>query len=304
METKMKKYQPINNQETLQIIQNNEEMTAQQKVKKFYKDPKGQIPPAAYKIIKNEKLIKDIGIGFWFILTTLMIIAFTLVAAQIAPFQNHLYVGWLISFGLIALIALFLGTKNLIDSIRWKNTIANLRDSITLGDYSWLNNFQIAYKKLVLKNTNLNWILIFILTYVGIFTAITLGLYNGGDWVIGKPDAQSVIYLNLTWTKWMDNVFGNTRIFCYISFSALGLLIILYASIKLFDKKRIEDLENILGEKFIEISDKVQELKKERNKIWFRSYIVIVSLTILIPVALILYAFWRGLIKRKKNLVK
>ncbi|WP_338822860.1 MSC_0882 family membrane protein [Mycoplasmopsis felifaucium] len=295
------KYKPILNNKTIEIVQNNQELGISGSNKKIHQDPKQQFSPRIYNVIRSEKILK----------ISLMSIAFSIMIASIVFFilayfkvwffntgdQKPLY-GYLILFGTIAFFAMVTGTKNAIENVQWTHTVQKYRDAMSTGDYTSSTTFHIVYKRIVLKDINLLWGLIFILTYLGLLTLIIFGLYKTGAWEAGKPNG--VFHINLEWRVWLDQAFGNTQLFCIISVIIMASLVGAYIIIKLFDKKRLADISDFLGEKSVEIHEAIEKAKKDRNKMWFRIYIVVVILTILLPLALMIVAIWRGVLRRKK----
>ncbi|VEU75814.1 Uncharacterised protein [Mycoplasmopsis maculosa] len=296
----MSDYKPIESKETIETIINNNVEIDEKKNNK-YRDPKNQIPNHLYKVIKLEKNIKSFNIALSFSLFITSIILLALAILKITPFSveeesGPLY-GYIIAFSASAFISIAITIKNTIELTQWNSTINKYRESLNNNDKTSSNNFHITYRKIALKDINLLWLLIFTITYVGLVALIIFGLYKSGAWTIGNEN--SVVKLNIDWKELLDNAFGNTQLFCILLASSLGLAVVLYILIILFDKKRLADIVDYLGDNSSEIYEKIETAKKERNKAWMKAYFIIVCLTILLPLALILYAAYRGIIKRK-----
>ncbi|WP_029513408.1 MSC_0882 family membrane protein [Mycoplasmopsis primatum] len=295
------KYKPIQNNQTIEIVQSNRDITFAKTASKVYQDPKHQFSPRIYKVIRSEKLLKITIMVISFSITLLSILAFILAWYKVAPFnsdQDSPLIGYLVLFGITGFLSLAVGIKNAIENVQWTHTIQRYRDAISAGDYTSSTTFHIVYRKIILKDINLLWILIFILTYLGLFTLIVFGLHKSGPWEAGSKEGS--VYLNLDWPKWLDASFKNTPLFCLINVIIMASLIAGYIIIKLFDKKRLIDIGDFLGERSVEIQEQIEQAKKDRNKMWLRIYLVVVVLTILLPLALLLVAIWKGLIRRKK----
>ncbi|EGV00081.1 hypothetical protein MCSF7_01436 [Mycoplasmopsis columbina SF7] len=289
-----RKYRPIEDSQTVEVIRNNQELDYVASDQKIHRDPKNQISPRVYKVIRQEKVIKIINMSISFSLMLIAIILFILTYTQVGIFTAKLYVGYLIIFGAIAFFTMVFGIKNAIENKKWSNTVQKYREALNIGDYNTSNTFHIAYRKIVLKDVNLTWLVIFTITYVGLFSLIIYGLYSSKEWVIDKENFK----LKLEWAKWLDNTFGNTILLCILCGISLATLVATYISILLFDKKRLSDIDDFLGEKSIEILKNINDDKKARNKAWLKSYLIIVTLTILVPIAIILFILWRVIGKK------
>ncbi len=301
------KYVPIKNSATLEIVQNNQISSFSSFDSKVYRDPKNQLSPRVYKVIRAEKVLKLTLAFIWLSIMLLSIVAFTIIYTNLFPkILSRQNVGYLVMFGITGLISFFACIKNLIENSTWNHTIQRYRDAVQAGDYVSSNAFHLAYRRIVLKGVNLTWILVFVLTYYGLFSLIVYGLYVSGAWTFGLDENGKVISfvaINLNWKEWLERAFGNVNLFTIINFTIMGSLIAAFITMKLIDKKRLADLDDFLGEKSVELHNQIEASKKDRNKMWFRIYIVVVILTILLPLALILIAFWKGILRRKKKVI-
>lgn len=300
------KYSPIRNSATLEIVQNNQIASFSSFDNKVYRDPKNQLSPRVYKVIRAEKTLKLTLAIIWLFLMLMSIISFTVVYTNLLPkFFTRENVGYLVLFGLVAIVSFFACIKNLIENSTWNHTIQRYRDAVQVGDYTSSNTFHLAYRRIVLKGVNLTWMLVFVLTYYGLFTLIVYGLFVSGTWTFGiDKDTKimsSVIAINLDWRTWLTKAFGNVNWFTIINVLIMGSLIAAFVTMKLIDKKRLADLDDFLGEKSVELHNQIDTSKKDRNKMWMRIYLVVVILTILLPLALILIALWKGILRRKKS---
>lgn len=296
------KYKPIQNNQTIEIYESQKDLRINTSNQRVIQDPKHQFSPRIYKVIRSEKRLKITLLSISFSLMLISVIGFIFAYLKFFPFKSDtdkpLY-GYLVLFGISAFVFFVSGCKNTIENVQWSHTVQRYRDSISSGDYTSYTTFHIVYRRITLKDINLLWILIFVLTYLGLFTLIIFGLYKSGTWEAGKVDGP--IRINLEWRVWLDNSFGNTIFFCIINTSVMAGLIVFYVVIKLFDKKRLADISEFLGDKSVEIYDQIEKAKKDRNKMWLRIYVVVVVLTILLPIALILVAIYKGVLRRKKS---
>ncbi|MBZ4195524.1 MSC_0882 family membrane protein [Mycoplasma tauri] len=297
------KFRPIQNNQTIEIVQSNRELDFGKDKEKIHQDPKRQFSPRIYKVIRSEKILKISLMMISFIIMISSIVAFFLVYFKVPPFNTSgkPLTGYLILFGILIFFSFVSGLKNSIENLRWTHTIQRYRDAISTGDYTSSATFHIVYKKIILKDINLLWMLIFIITYQGLFTLIIFGFYKSGAWVAGSKNGA--FYINLDWPTWLDLSFKNTEFFCLISLIIMVSLVVSYIFIKIFDSKRLNDISDFLGERSVEVQDQIDKAKKDRNKMWLRIYLVVVVLTIFLPLALLLVAMWRGIIRRKKKVI-
>ncbi|KUH47385.1 MSC_0882 family membrane protein [Mycoplasmopsis meleagridis] len=293
------KYQPIENTKNIEIVQNSKNLNIASNSDAKYRDPNGILNPSTMKVIKKEKFLHTLLLSFAFTILIIASILMILICLQIGVFSETNYVGYKILLGFIIFLSFTFGTKNLIQKIAWKKTQINLRENARGGNY--IGNeviFEKTYRSIVLKNVNLLWTNIFLITYVGIFALIIYGLYSSGTWILGKEN--SAFFLSINWVNILDNAFGNTILVCSLCGISLAGCVIFYTVIALYDKKRINDLDNILGERAIEISSKINTDKRNLNKMWMKIYFVCVLLTILLPIILLVIMFWKKIIKIKK----
>ncbi|WP_331696966.1 MSC_0882 family membrane protein [Mycoplasmopsis agalactiae] len=297
------KYRPIHNRETMEIVQSNRDVSFATEAKKSYRDPLNQFSPRMYKVIKFEKKIKSFMIFMSLFIFFAAVAFFILTWFKVKPFSagkdGKPLVGYLVLFAIIMFVSFANAIKNAIEKSQWSNTVQRHRDAISAGDYTSSSTFHLVYKRIVLKDINLLWLLIFVLTYLGLITLIIFGLYKSGNWEAGSRDGS--FYINLEWPKWLDKSFKNTQLFCLICTIIMALLIVAYVIIRLIDKRRLDDIGDFFGEKSVEIHEQIETAKHNRNKMWVRVYLVVVALTIFLPLALILVAIWRGIIRRKKR---
>ncbi|WP_331696671.1 MSC_0882 family membrane protein [Mycoplasmopsis agalactiae] len=297
------KYRPIHNRETMEIVQSNRDVSFATEAKKSYRDPLNQFSPRMYKVIKFEKKIKSFMIFMSLFIFFAAVAFFILTWFKVKPFSagkdGKPLVGYLVLFAIIMFVSFANAIKNAIEKSQWSNTVQRHRDAISAGDYTSSSTFHLVYKRIVLKDINLLWLLIFVLTYLGLITLIIFGLYKSGNWEAGSRDGS--FYINLEWPKWLDKSFKNTQLFCLICTIIMALLIVAYVVIRLIDKRRLDDIGDFFGEKSVEIHEQIETAKHNRNKMWVRVYLVVVALTIFLPLALILVAIWRGIIRRKKR---
>ncbi|WP_029906535.1 MSC_0882 family membrane protein [Mycoplasmopsis opalescens] len=300
----MAKYTPINDIDTVEVIQNNHSIDLESKAKKTYNDPKNQISPRVYRVIFAEKLIKNLIILFYSILFVSSLLIFTLTYFNIGVFKNN-YLSYKIIFGTLSVIFLLLLIKHAIDKLKWKHAEQRYRNALESGDYMSDTTFYLAYRNITLKGVNLTWYLIFILTYMSVITGIIYGIYSIGKINISY-DGEFGNRIQLTYDipAVLNKAFGDTTIFSLIMVLVMIGITLLYITLKLIDRKRLSDFSDLLGEKAIEIHSQVERAKKERNSIWIKVYFVIVTLTILIPLALIIIAIWRFIVKKRAKIVK
>ncbi|QBF34656.1 hypothetical protein EG856_01830 [Mycoplasmopsis phocirhinis] len=296
------KFKPINDTSTIEMVKADTDLKIVSSKKTY--DTQNQYSNRERSTIRTETNIKTINITLSFLIMFVSLFFIASSFFKIPPFNEKNYIGYVVVFSFCAFIFFALGIKNAIEKRAWKKAIELNGASRNMGDYALNNTFHIAYRSIILKNINLTWILVFILTYVGVITAVIYGLYN-----IGKVDFELDVFggkiiTNLDFAKWLDSAFGNTLLFCLISVLSMSALIVFYVIMRLVDKKRLSDLENYLGDRSVQIHEQIQKAKKDRNRAWGIAYAVLVILTILIPLALIVFAIWRAIRRKKVKLIK
>ncbi|UUM19017.1 MSC_0882 family membrane protein [Mycoplasma sp. 1018B] len=292
------KYNPIENTENIEIIKNEKNFKIFDNQKKVYTDPDKILSSSTYKVVKIEQRLKLFLTLFSLLFFIISSILFILIYLEVGWIFNQKYDGYLVLLGFIMFFSLVFCLKNFIEKIKWDKTIKNMKNSTRNGDYSYDHIFYITYKKIILKNVNLLWISIFIITYLGIFTLILYGIYTSGVWEIGKD--SEVFNLKIDWKLILDNAFGNTINLCIINCAILIAVVVFYTIISLIDKKRLSDIEVNFSEKATELINATSKEKNDRNKLWVKIYIVCVLLTILLPILVVLILFWKKVIRRKK----
>ncbi|VEU60767.1 Uncharacterised protein [Mycoplasmopsis bovigenitalium] len=286
-------YKPINNTSTIEIVKSNSDSAIEDK--KIAKDPQNQISPRVWRVIRTERNIKIINLTISYTLMMASLLIVILASLKIGVFANG-SVGYIILCSIVAFLFFTFGTINTIENAQWKNTIKKYREALNSGDNTSSSTFHLAYRRIVLKGVNLTWALIFVLTYVGLFTAIVYGLYKTN---VIKVEYEPNFKMILELRKWLDQAFVNTGLLCLLLTIAMVALIVFYIIMCLIDKKRLADLDDFLGEKSVEIHEQINKAKKDRNKALMITYFVVVAVTILIPLTLVIFAIWR-LIRKKR----
>ncbi|MBN4083608.1 hypothetical protein JXZ92_02080 [Mycoplasma sp. CSL10137] len=276
----------------------------------LFVDPQKQLNPSTYSIIKKEKRIRYLSFTLWGVLFLL-----SLAAIGVNYFLNtakdpHRGIGWYVLIAFVLLISFSVSVRSLIKISGWKNVEKNYRSNYSNGDAASSTMFADLYKALTLKSLRLTWIFVFFTTYFLIFNLAIITLYFGIEEVtIGQPFNESEtngslnlhIYLNLV--KNLDSTFGNTTTLLAIDGGVFVGIFALYLFITLYDKKRIQDVKAQFGtaESAIAVMKLVEERKASENKAWFRTYIIIFILVVLLPLVLIIYLSYRGIIRRGKK---
>ncbi|WP_025755213.1 MSC_0882 family membrane protein [Mycoplasmopsis cricetuli] len=277
------------------IVQNSIDLN--QKTNNKFIDPQNIISPESYKILKKEKQIRKIGIIFWCIVLLL-----TIVGSIVNWFLNFNAYGWWVFIGMFFLVSVFLLVKNWIKLIAWKKIEIRYRESFALGDLAASTTFAELCKSLIHKSVSFLWIYIFIFTYYGLFNLIVFGLYKWNTIEIKTPETSS-LKLNFEFNirEALENTFGNVKILLIVGISILFVITILFIVIRLYDKKRIEDAKLFIINDSGVVFSTIEESKRKLNKAWRNFYFIIFTLTILLPLALIIYLVSRKILKFRKK---
>ncbi|VEU78338.1 MSC_0882 family membrane protein [Mycoplasmopsis columbinasalis] len=251
------------------------------------------------KTIKFEKTLTTIGLIIGLLIFLAGSIFFALAYTQttsLFPKKEGHYNGYLILTGFVLFVGFAILLQNIFERKRWNSILRSAKRAKETSD---VLNYSVAFnsmlKRLALKEVNIMWIVIFLVTYLGVFAGIVWGLYSSGQWFY----ESEVLKINFDWPKWLDNAFTSTRLLCWIIFGIICGLIGLFIIMKIFDKKRSQGFEMFLGADATAILANVSAEKRHRNKIWLWTYIIAVILTILLPLAILFFIGWRS-IKRKK----
>lgn len=300
------KLKPMSNTASINIVDNKNVNNSLNRNQFLDRDPKGQLPPSTFRIIKKEKNIRIISIVFWLVvfLSSLLVILLT---KFIPTLKQYSAAGIFILFGILLFISFILLVKNSIDYTSWSRVVKNLRESFSNGDASANVLFHKTYRNLIIKNVRLMWLVIFFETYYGLFTLITFLLYRyfiadeagSGKIIVGSPESQ--LYFTFDVRQFLMS-FYNGSPFLFLVFSIIALLsaIGIYTFVWMYDRKRQNDLINYIGESAHEIFEKVNLSKEKENKMWLKIYIFTFCILVILPLFLLILFIWKNIIRRKK----
>ncbi|MEE3928168.1 hypothetical protein V2E24_01070 [Mycoplasmopsis ciconiae] len=281
-------------------------------------DPKGELSPHAYSVIRREKRIRFFSLILWsliFVASLLAILGVVLATkvdinlgvgnidkAKQTVKANP--VGWYILFGISGFISFILMVRNIFDVTSWKNTEKEIRNNFSSGDQAASIMFHKTYRNIVMKNVRTLWGLIFFVTFFGIYLLTTFLLYY--YFVVQEGNKIEIYWelLNLNISgdlgKALENLYnGKTLLVIILGAILVAAAIGLYVFVWIIDKKRLNDLTRYLGPNAHDIIEKVQHSKEQKNKFWLKAYIISVLAFIFLPIVLVAWALWRGIIRRK-----
>ncbi|VEU58646.1 MSC_0882 family membrane protein [Mycoplasmopsis gallinacea] len=264
-----------------------------------YKDPKGQLSPAAFAVIKKESRIRIYSIIFWAIL---------FLGAAVGLLLNYLLntrkdpnsgILLYVAFAALGFFTFWFFVKNIIKLKSWKNVERNYRESYNIGDSSSSTTFAEAYRTLNLKSLRLKWFYGFYVTYMGLFILI-VALLKNQVWQIDPQYSWLTIKGELNFPKLFEIWFGNTNALLIILGIVSAAITALFVLALLYDKKRIVEIQSFLGDKSIDVVNAVNNDLKSENKAWRRLYIIVFILLVLLPLAIIIYLIYRKVLSRRK----
>ncbi|QNM93664.1 hypothetical protein H9M94_00080 [Mycoplasma sp. Pen4] len=259
--------------------------------------------------LKREKRIVWFAFWFWFGI---------FIAAWIGVLMNYFLntipgqkesnptqgLAWYIMFALIILISFALFIKATFKISAIKKTLVACRESTQSGDIFAANTtITDIFRATTMKKMRLSWIFAFVITYFGLFNLIILMFLNiyGGIWEIHSNSASFKYDITINWWAIFDNAFGNVKTLLWVDLGVAFGIITLFVFTNLYDTKRIMDLKKYLGQDANTIITTVNSDKSSENKAWFKVYIIVFVLVVLMPLALLLFLLWRGIIRKGKK---
>ncbi|WP_406614044.1 MSC_0882 family membrane protein [Mycoplasma corogypsi] len=280
---------------------------------RIYQDPKNQLDPNLYTVIKREKRIKTISIIFWALLIVGCVIGaflnwylnvdfnfyeltkanFSQSVKQTKGLANYAWIT------ILFIISIAFMIKNAIKLSSLKKNEQLIRQSRDKHD-STLPELRDAYRTLVLKGLRISWLYGFFMTYGGLILIIIAALYSQQKpWVVESQSPGFKFTFDLDFKPILENAFGNMTIFFSAYGSTIAGLSLLYVFVLFYDKKRIADIKTQIRND-VAFIDGTDALRIKENKAWRRTFIIIFVLVVLLPLALVLYLTYRGILKRKR----
>lgn len=294
-------FKPKNSAQDLEI------KTAQYQINqtKIHEDPKKQLNPATYTVIKKEKRMRIFSSIFWGSIFFFSIIGILFNVFFHLESENK-GIGFYILLSIPTIISFGFMTKSLIRVSGWKKAEASYRVSYSAGDSVSSSMFAEIYQSLVLKKLRMTWALIFFLTYFGLFNIIILALKDqvievGTNFNNAEVTNGFNIHFLIDFKKRFEITFGNVNVLLIVNAIVILSFVAIYILILLYDKKRIQDILMNLGstENQTAVKNAVELKRKSENKAWIRTYIVIFVLVVLIPFVLILFLIYKKFIRKK-----
>lgn len=256
------------------------------------------------KVFKKEKKLKSIFALIYFIFFIgILILIFLSAFNLISNFITQQNLGIIILLSVSCLFFLFKTINELIEKSFWNKTITQIEDK-ELANEKINHLLFISIKKITLKQVNYFWFLILFLTYFGVFNLAIWFLYNRKSWSYGiDKDANifTFIAFNFEWEKWLIKAFKNVNLMLIINLSIIISLIIVYVSYVLINKKRIFFLNEFIKKNYLQIQKELSKIISQRRKNWIKTYFILITLTILLPMAFIIYFIYRMIRPKQKN---
>lgn len=260
------------------------------KKKKISKDPEGVIPNGIYKVFHFEKRLQLFQILLSLIIFLFGVILITTLVTNVWKTlgwtKEEFKWYWLIIPSIISFLAFAKICIALIDFSSLKKSMVAYRDDLKREETHIPGTIAILYKKIVLKQINHNWLTIFIVFYLSLFTLIF--------WLL-----RDQVWLNglLNFKKWIHNSFPNPNFTSLIlAFVVLGT-IVLHILFFIFRKKRLSDIQAFFGHQVMKETE-IENLKIQRNKTYLRLFLLSIAIVLIIPILTLLLL--KKFLKRRK----
>ncbi|SJZ58058.1 MSC_0882 family membrane protein [Mycoplasmopsis verecunda] len=281
-------------------VPNTLEVTTETKVKK---DPLKIIPDAINTTLQREKTLNLIQFLFWFIIFLASIAGILTNYFLNTAVDKNKGIGWYVLLSFVFLLSLSLFAKALTKQKSWRHAISMCRENYSHGNIAAVTVIPDTYRAIRLKILRYTWLFAFFITYFALFNGVLLFLLNvwDGVWNIEVNNPNLKFNINIHWKEVLDNAFGNVYVLLWVDFGvALGFTAI-YVLALMYDRKRYTEVATLLGADAATIKNAVNAEIKSENKAWIKAYIIIFIIVVLLPIALLCYLVWRGIIKRGKK---
>ncbi|WP_369085672.1 MSC_0882 family membrane protein [Metamycoplasma spumans] len=250
------------------------------------------------KIFKREYNAKLFSSLVWFTVLIASIIGVLLTYFLITAKSENKKdgIGYYILSGGILILSLIVFIVYAIKLNAIKVVSRSLKDEKNRVDANVGLHLYETYRSLVLNKLRWIWLFVFFITYYGLFNLIVYGLWKAGEIKIEKA---SGINISINLEKIMESAFKNVTVLLIIGGAIIGAITVLFIFSQIHFLRRINEVKYNLGSNVIEIVNSVKNDRRKENKSWIISYFVIFAIVFLIPLLLIGYLVWKGVIKRK-----
>ncbi|QGZ97399.1 hypothetical protein GE118_01145 [Mycoplasma sp. NEAQ87857] len=273
-----------------------------------YFDKNNQINSDLYSTLVRERKIRlfSILVYLTFFIGSIVagVINFVLNTKKVVIDNDKsasLGIGWYVLIGAALLISLVFLIKNILKYKNLNATERKIRQNIEHKDTPTYSVFYEIYQGIVFKKLRLNWLFLFFITYFGLFTLLIF-LLKDQHIVIGKEGTSGAFnfFLDIKFHNVFDKWFGNVEVLAYSLLGVIGGVSLLFTIFKIYDLKRLNALKNHLsGEVAANFFATIEASKKQENRAWLKTYIIIFVLVVLLPLALILFLIYKKVIRRK-----
>lgn len=264
-------------------------------------------------IINKERTIKNITMMFWILV---FLLSGALALYTYLSFTRHIQtrnvgIGYYVLSGFGGLISLFYIGKTFIKLSGWKRAIKTMAQSDSKLNSPSTTLFLELYKGLVIKRVRTFWFMMFLFTYFGLFTLIVFLLKDlileiGSQFEKTKDgNVQNgfQFYMVVDFKTRLKNAFGNVNLMLAINLGILIGSLAMFLFMTLQDGRRLQDVKMALGNEpaIIEMFKITEEKRKTENILWIKIYLLSIGLFIILPIILILWGFYRRVIRGKKG---
>lgn len=248
-----------------------------------YKEEDEIIPNGIFHVFQSQKRIYVFLIILMLIilLSSLSIIAVFAfdVLKQLGLWNVEIRWGYYILPSIVAIISFVKLTFSILEKSALKKSEIVYRINLQRGERHTPGFIVTMYKNLILKQISHNWFTIFILFYGSLFTLVFWALKDQ-VWSIGNWEM-------IDWSELIRASFPDPQWMTYVFIAILVFIVLFHVAFLIYRKKRIMDIEAFFGHEIIS-SESIEKAKSQRNKTFFRLFIISILAFLVIPVLIYL----------------
>ncbi|MFV8473529.1 MSC_0882 family membrane protein [Mycoplasma sp. 3118] len=266
-------------------------------------DPQRIIATPVYNVIRREKRLTIMQFLFWFALFLVSIAGILTNYFLNTRVDKNQGIAWYVLVGIVFLVSLSLFAKALTKNKAWRRTEQMCRDNYRNGNLAAVTVISDTYRAIRFKLLRLSWLFAFFMTYFALFNGVILLLLNlwDGHWVLNIDKANLKLNLDLDWEKILNGAFGDVYVLLYIDLAVAVGFTFLFVLMVMYDRKRYMEASTFLGTDATAIKNAVNAELKNENKAWIKAYIIVFIIVVLLPLALLCYLIWKGILRRGKK---
>lgn len=243
-----------------------------------YKEEDEIIPNGIFHVFHSQKriyvfLIILMSIIFLASAGIILVFAFD-VLKKIGIWNEDIRWGYYIIPSVIALTSFIKLTFCILEKSALKQSETIYRINLQRGERHTPGFIVTMYKSLILKQINHNWFTIFVLFYGSLFTLVFWALKDQ-IWAINGLEI-------INWYEVIRASFPNPEWMTYVFIAILGIIVLFHIVFLIYRKKRIMDIESFFGHEIIS-SESIELAKTQRNKTYFRLFIISILVFLVIP---------------------